>query len=371
MLPAQPEVGRRCATCAAPVLADDGYCQNCGYAQPGVAGGARPPESAVGQVAGSAVLLPTRPGSMRGIVVTGVSVGLVLVMAVATLVVRAVFFAPDDLVRAYFDALADRDADRAWSMLAGDTSGPRHPLLQSSTIDGSGYHPPADVAIERLSRDDGRAVADVTFQVEGQAMRLSLGLNPGRHGLLQRWEIDNGLFGVQVAGPADTELLLAGTRVAADRAGTVSGFPGGYTVALPDHPLLELPPTVAVTGGEPVTASAVLRDSGAQEIERQVYAYLDECLASGQLEPEGCQFSASEQEIFTTYLDVSWSLIEYPALSYEVTPEGSVYVWGSGGLANVTATADSAFSRDLDEVVDLVVEGWAVVDGDQVWFQPE
>jgi hypothetical protein len=37
----------------------------------------------------------------------------------------------------------------------------------------------------------------------------------------------------------------------------------------------------------------------------------------------------------------------------------------------VTATADSAFSDDLDEVVELTVEGWAVADGDQVRFQPD
>jgi hypothetical protein len=367
MPPTQHEVDRRCATCTAPLPADDSYCRSCGYAQPEAAyAGPGAPDLASRQT----VLLPTRPVSLRGIAVTGVSVGLVLVVAVAILVVRVALFAPDDLVRSYFGALADRDADRAWSMLAADAAGPRHPLLAAAALEDPGYHPPANVTIERVTRDDGRAVADVSFDVDGVPQRLSLGLDPGRHGLLRRWEIDNGLFAAQVGGAAGSDLVLAGMRVTPDQAGTILAFPGGYTVGLPEHPLLDLPPAVAIAGGEPVTVSPVVNEAATAEVERQVRAYLDECLASRQLAPEGCPFSAVGG-FLTTYVDVSWSLIEYPGLTYETTPDGNVYVSGGGGSARVTATADSAFSDDLDEVVELTVEGWAVADGDQVRFQPD
>ncbi|MGH3680830.1 MAG: hypothetical protein ACRDT2_11365 [Natronosporangium sp.] len=370
MLPTQREVLRRCATCTAPLAAADGYCWSCGYAQPDAAdgGGAGEPDRPREQ----AVLLPTRPGSLRGIAVTGAAIGLVLVLAAAILVVRAVFFAPDDLVRAYFAALADRDADRAWSMLAGDTAGPRQPLLAAAAIESPGYRPPANVTIASLTRDEGDTVADVSFDVEGVRQQVSVGLDSGRRGLLRRWEIDNGIFAVQLAGGGvGAEPSLAGVRAVPDQTGAIRGFPGGYVVTLPDHPLLELPPAVVVAGGAPVTVSPVVRDAAAAEIERQVHAYLDECLASGQLRPEGCQFSAGAFGSFTTYVDVSWSLIEYPTLGYEVTPDGSVHVSGRGGSAVVTGTADSLFAEDLDEVVELVVEGSVVADGDQVRFQPD
>lgn len=358
MLPDLATVGRQCTTCAAAVPAEDHYCRRCGYAQPGAlgAGAGRP-----------SVLLDTRP-SVPAILAAGAAVAAVAILAVTVLLVRAVFFGPEDTVRGYFDALAEREADRAWSMLDGESA--RGPLLSSAALTDSGYQPPADVEIVSTDRDGGRVLVEVSFTVAGTAQQLLVGVVNERRGLLRRWEIDQGQFQLVLGdGESTAELSVAGVRLSPEQyASSLTGFPGSYQVTAAGSPLLELEPVTALAGGPPVELTYQLRPDARPEIERVVQDHLDGCLESRQLEPEGCQL-----EVFTfdDYDDVSWSLVRYPFLSYQVQPDGTVYVAGEGGLARVTGTATGLFSSDLDEEVELPVSGFAWASGGQIWFEPD
>lgn len=367
MLPTQREEVTRCATCGAPRPTRESYCRACGYRQPDAASGT--PDGTPTHATDQSVLLPTRAPATRGIVVTAVVLGVVFAMGMSTLLVRFAFFGPEDIVHSYFDALADRDADAAWSML--DHRGSRGALLAQRALESDGYHPPAEVEVDGVSRDGDRAVVTVAFEVDGVAQRLGITLAEGS-GLLRRWQIDNGLFSVELADRATFGgLSLAGVEVG--ESGRIVAFPGGYEVTAADHPLFTLDSSTAIAGGEPVAVSLSVHAGGERAIEEQVRSYLDGCVSQSTLVPDGCPFESSTAfyDYDSDYRDITWTMIEYPELSYVMQADDTVYVEGAGGLARVTATADSSFVDDLDEDVEVVVYGYAWVDGGAVRFEPD
>lgn len=376
MLPTQREEVARCATCGAPRPGRERYCRACGHRQPDGAGGAQPdtaggaPEGTSTRPPDQSVLLPTRAPATRGIAVTAVVLGAVFALGMSTLGARFAFFGPEDTVHSYFDALAGRDADAAWSMLE-HSAGSRGELLEQSTLESSGYQPPAEVVVDGVARDGERAVATVAFEVDGVAHRLDMTLTEGR-GPLRRWTIENGLFSIELAeGVTADGLSLAGVPVS--ESGRMVAFPGGYQVTAADHPLFALGSALAIPGGDPVSVSFSLHGGGERAIEEQVRSYLDGCVSQPTLDPDGCAFESGRAfyDYDSEYRDITWTMIDYPELGYTVQEDHTVYVEGTGGLARLTATADSSFVDDIDENVEVVVDGWAWAEGGAVRFEPD
>jgi hypothetical protein len=360
----QLDVRPHCATCGADMFATDPYCRHCGHGRAGA-----PPVAApdTGERVDPAVaLLPTRP-SATSVVVAASVVAALLALTVPILIIRATLYGPDDTARAYFAALADRDADAAWALLAEDHRGTReaHPLLTAATLRDEGYTPPSNVEVDNVSTDGDEGVAEVAFDAAGQAQRMSLALTRTGGQALQRWHVKGALLSLSVGSDSGGEIVVAGTRLAPG-AGQLLAFPGGYAVGLPeDDPLLAAAPVTAVAGAEPVALRAELKANLREEIEKQVRAYVDRCAASNSLTPEGCPLRAYAYNV----RDVKWRIVSYPQLQYTVD-EGRVFVQGEGGQARVTAKAASAFSSDFSQDVAFGVGGAAVVTGGGVQFTP-
>lgn len=131
-----PRSGPRCANCRELVPADAAYCGECGLSQH------EPPFGE--ETAGAGRFSRLRPGRWR----RWHRIGALAVAGVA--LVAAVIFhqqaspmSARDTVEAYFEALADRDADRARSLLSADYA-KRAPMTLTSgaALRDPGYHPP-------------------------------------------------------------------------------------------------------------------------------------------------------------------------------------------------------------------------------------
>jgi len=368
MFVTQPDVRPLCASCGADLVADDRYCRHCGFARSGPRhAAAEAPATEDERVDPSVALLPTRP-SKTSVIVAVAILGAVLATTIPILIVRSVFYGPDDTVHGYFDALADRDADAAWSMLAAGERGSREgsPLLGGDTLDNPGYQPPTNLKVDRLETTGGDAVADVTYDVAGQPQRMSLRMERGS-GMLRRWLIKNGLLPIDVRTDSGAGVLVAGVSLPPNRSGSVTAFPGAYAVTLAEHPVLEAQPTTAVAGLATAVVPTSIRTDVRQQIEQQVRTYLDECAKSDRLEPEGCPFSAFS---YDNVKDITWRITTYPQLEYQFDPGGRLFVGGRGGEAQVTAKAASEFSSDLARTVTFGVSGTVEVNGGATRFTP-
>jgi hypothetical protein len=319
------DVAAACPTCAATIADGAPYCPACGAGQPG-----RPPAAPdpveLADPRATAPLLPTHPSATSLVLGVG-AVALLLVLSVPVLVIRALFFGPDDVVRGYFDALANRSADAAWAQLEpGGASRAGDPLLSSAALTGPGYLPPSHLTITSLRVDGVDAVASVRYTVAGRQIEDQVKVHRGRAtNLFQRWHVTGGLRPLAVSVPAVARFQLGGVVLAPAGAGVqLDAFPGGYVLALPRDPLLAAQP-VTVLAGDPEGGALRLgiQDSAAAEIDKQVRAYLDQCTKSTSLMPPGCPFSITGYG----YLEpVHWALVDYPKVQAQVGTDGRVTV---------------------------------------------
>ncbi|MET7808541.1 hypothetical protein [Micromonospora chersina] len=270
-----------------------------------------------------------------------------------------------DTVEAFYEALADRDADRARSMLSLDLVD-RAPaaLTSGGALWNPGYHPPQDLRITKMDiRDDVGEMAG-EYELDGKRQKTGLYLiRDARGGERRPWSI-NYLPGLEPPSGAYgfDALLVAGTRVPAGFIEAV--FHGSYLVSLPDHPIREAEAPVTVRAGD--RESGVLRvrmrDSARPAIETQVRAYLDRCAASTEPAPKGCPFSAWSP---TAATDVAWRITQYPPLQITLGSGSEAQVFGNGGTVTV-----SAGGAVLAENMSFTVHGFGRAAGDRVVFVP-
>jgi hypothetical protein len=124
--------------------------------------------------------------------------GLVGAVALSTagIVVVRQRSAPERTVRAYFDALAARDADTARSLLTpgaelrippavtGLAPGARSFLLHGDALRNSGYTPPRNVSLRTLRRSDNAVTVEATYEAGGD--RLTTTMTTARDGTAPR-----------------------------------------------------------------------------------------------------------------------------------------------------------------------------------------
>jgi hypothetical protein len=356
-----------CVRCGATVAESAAYCPTCGFAQP-VGQALEPTDPPTGPS-----LLPTHPSPVALISLLA-TVLAVLVITLPVLTLRWAFFGPDDSVRNYYAALADRDADAAWQyVLADNVTRSAYPTLGRRALRDPGYTPPSKVRISAVRTDGAKATAQVSYELAGSAYAETVDLKRlgGPDHSLRRWYLENALRGLPVSAGEGVVVSVAGNAIAVSgRGNDVPVFPGRYVVGLPDNPMLEADPvTVTAGASESVALSPRLRSTIVQQIDQQVRQYLDGCAAKTELAPAGCPFGA------TSYYDVtsvSWRITRYPTLTYRLGEDFGVVVVGtaSNGSAQVNARTTSTYSPTLSDEQPFSVSGNATVSGGTVAFTP-
>lgn len=284
---------------------------------------------------------------LAGWIATGVATGLLLIAGISFGAMRlrdAVAAAdPAGVVLAYFQALADRDADRARAMLPAPTDrdiDPTNPdeqdMRSGRTLSDPGYTPPRHVQAWVVDSLRDRAVVTARFDALGGSREIRLQLSRRGTGVLSGWEISNGLLSMELprGGYDGDVLLVAGNPVPATRAQLRRVFPGSYLVRLREHPIHEAAPVTAWAGfGWADQLVPRLRPGVLAAVEPQVQAYLARCEGSTDLHPAHCPFSGAFGVPAT---DVHWKITAYPVLNLQLDGAGNGLVTSNSGKAVVT-----------------------------------
>ncbi|NYD57757.1 hypothetical protein BKA08_001995 [Nocardioides marinisabuli] len=334
----------------------------------------------------------------RRLVLAGAGVvGVLALLAIGYRVVDSTFFGPEDRVEAYLDAVVAGDLDEAqdlapfdfepeglaFSIGFGDDAATdlftrevyeaaeeRVTGYEIVSTDVSGDTAEVEVRLEGLS---GEPTADLTLYRDGR-----------RWGVFGDWVVgEAGLAGIGSIYEESATLTVNGVQVDVEPGADQWLLPGSYDVdPYADNPFLELDgePTVVEPGGYASIAS-VSTPQPTQEfrdqLQEQVDAYLDECMASTELEPEGCPQSAFS--FGDDPRNVEWTLDQAPDL-------GEIYLSGefpetlylSDGEATATFEADESYGfgrpdyQPQEDTSYLAFQVEVDVDGDDlvVTFEP-
>jgi hypothetical protein len=357
------DIRTSCPRCRASVSAEAEYCRICGHGLPG-----HQPEVTVTEPKAVAALLPTRPRTktLTSLIAVG---AFILAVSLPVLAVRWAFYGPDDSVRNYFAALADRDANAAWDYVADESARPS--TTDAAVLRHTDYTPPTKFRLGAVTIDGKNAQAQVHYEVGGTAHDETLTLNRlgGPDHPYQRWHIANALQPLPGVASVLPLVELAGFPVLiADQTGGLQAFPGSYVMRLPDSPLIEADPVTVRTGEGSSSANLAprLRSTAWQKIEEQIKTYLDGCVRRAEAAPSGCPFSYDSYYSLTS---IAWRITQYPTYRYEVNPDESVsIVTTQPGVVEATGRTTSTYQPTVTARESLYIQGVARSDGTNVTF---
>jgi hypothetical protein len=362
-----------CAGCGSPHDEQDRFCSRCGRSLTAAVEKAPPP-------AGVAPFLPGPQRIPRGLVAV-LAVFAVLVLVVTGLkIVDGRYFRPGSAVVAFFDALADRDAEKAVARLAVAPAGDSA-LLRTAVLRSDGYTPPSGVRVRASEIVEGRATVEAEFRVGETGHRRKFSLvrdTSATAGLFYRWRIDGGVFPLDVAAGGVDTVLVAGVPVALVESEygqrSLLAFPGSYRVMLPEQPLLEAPESVVHVGASDteyasVRVEPVIRSGARAAVDQRIRAYLDDCAEQTTLEPVGCPFSSYS---FGEVRDARWKIVEYPRYDLRVDDGGTILTDVRYGTAAVTGKSVSSLSGTYPykDTVSFTVAGTITASNGTIDFLP-
>lgn len=316
----------------------------------------------------------------RTAIVVGAGLGVVVAGAIAVSVVGSMFFSPEKAAEDYLDALADGDVD----------------TVAASTSDGGDFSTALltdEIAAATDGRPTGFTIDDVTTLGDSAMVEVSadggvggdgyLTLTEGgkKFGLFQEWEVEEGLTST-LSVSADTDFSVNGVTVEAADEGyaTYVVLPGTYTIqAYADNEWVQAEPSeVDVALGDYASAddmTAEPSDAFRSEVDAQVAAFLDECLASDEVDTDGCP---QQLYVYGDVRNLEWEVTEEPTIDYDYyDPTFPVSLYASGGSATATYEVDESYgfgpkqwTEETDESsLDFSLE--VDVDGDELVVTPE
>jgi hypothetical protein len=288
-----------CPKCATPARPGAKFCRNCGEALSPSAPLSPSPSTAAAAIG--------RLGRRLLIILIAVAV---VATAYGGFQALQKFYPPDEPVKAFFAALAARDAELAASLTIDVNR-----VLWKGDILRQGYEPPTDVRIGAIhtatrpttpagrTRTGGRQRA---VQRRRQPQRTTVTVSRGGSGLTRSWGINGGTKGyVDPYSASAKEFRLAGLtvtvpiqrRIGPGHNGAVELLPGGYTVSTtPDDLLFDAARDLVVVATgvrDPIEVQPklTLKPSAVTEIKRLVKANIDECAKREDVKPRGCPFT--------------------------------------------------------------------------------
>lgn len=283
-------------------------------------------------------------------IVAGAVVAVGIVGWIAVSVINSQLYGPKDQVAAYLDAVVAGDLDEANDLAPTDGE------VDNSLLTGKIYR----AAEERITgyevgdvNRDGDTVT-VEVRLEGLGGPTSADLVMEKHGhnavLFDKWEVaDGGLARqVSVSMPEGAEDLTVNGVAVGHVADDVWLLPGTYVFdAFSGNRWLE-------SSGEPVHVAAdeefqfaevpgaVASEAFRDEVQRQIDAYLADCMAAKELDPPNCPNSTYAG---TDVRNVVWTLDQPPTPDFDsfdgTFPADLSY--GDSGHATVTYEADESY----------------------------
>lgn len=364
---------RVCVACEHRNDSDSRFCAQCGRS---LARPASPLAPVLTTTDTTGVLLDSRTRPTPFLVAAAIFVALGVVVA-GLQVVDHRFFAPARTVSSFFAALADRDAAAASRLLVSDEAGP---MLRSTVLESDGYAPPSAARIEHTETAGDQATIRVSFLLDAQRRTLELHLLRDRHataGLFQRWRIDDGVYGLEIAADEVSSFLVAGQPIdigAEGATGNLLAFPGGYRVSLPDQPLWTATPVMAYAGvasSVPATLEPTVKESARATVDDKIRAYLGRCAKSLVVNPAGCPFSTYA---YGEVRGVRWQITKYPEYKLDKRYDGQLAVsTTTPGEAQATGEELSYYgggTAPFHATSSFYVSGEVGLSGGEITFQP-
>jgi len=265
-------------------------------------------------------------------------------------------FAPENSVRAYLDALKRGDAAAALELSGAETTEADVLLTDEVYAEVDGRISRYRIEETVVEGDTATVTATITQAGEDYEQEFTLTKSGKAAVLFDTWSLDApelATVSATVDAPEGTVTTVAGVDVSAaepgeDGALTLRALPGSYEVAVTetDWYSAEAQTATVVGFGEKASPEAVdltvaLTDTGREAATDAVDAFLDQCVASGQLEPEGCPFGATGGTPGYQYTNIVWTLDPRPTFSIGEYRDGA---W--------SVTTDSAGSASM--VCDLL-----------------
>lgn len=285
--------------------------------------------------------------SRRVRLVVGGGLVLVLVVAVGLVVFLRSVNPPDGPVRDFFAALAARDAAKVDQLTEC-----RPASMCGADALRSGYEPPTGVKILEVTYGEpdkttrrpnkGRATVRVSYELAGATHTDIATLSRTGSGLVRHWLILHPPGGwLDIVSTTVPTAKLGGATVDTVTAasfgrdsGSVYAWPGKWTLAAKETPLVAaVPTTVTVAGGgsQQLTLDVSVRPEVASEVERQIRTRIDTCATKDALRPNAgggilsnCPFSATTSYVYTK--DIRWTIVDYPKIEIKKNDDGSVKV---------------------------------------------
>lgn len=344
-----------------------------------ISGAASPDTSAPAPLAPASASVapsaPLEPGTKRLLIGIGSAVVLLVVTVIGVSIVNKMFFGPEGQVEDYFAALADGDAEKAVGLAQLDYS-TRERVLLTDKIFGESGGTIADIDVGSVQRQGDYATASVTYTIDGADQSQDVTLRrSGSHLLFfDKWELVNpGLGTLYVSAPGATGLKVNGRTVdveGLDEGVELPVFPGEYDVtpvADSRYVTFESESASIGTDSESLDFELAPSDKLLAEVATQADAYLADCIAQPEADPEGCPNETYGYQLE----DVVWTLAESPSYELDTDYDGGWRLSTSNaGSATVTAKEPSFFddepARDYTDTVTIELTGTVTVEGDTV-----
>ncbi|QIK72841.1 hypothetical protein G7070_11855 [Propioniciclava coleopterorum] len=247
----------------------------------------------------------------------------------------------------YLSSIASGDAQAALATLADKPANTA--LLTGEVLTASRSTAPlTDIQVGTPVFDGGSAATvPASYRIGDQAVSTTLHLEgDGR----TQWLISDGTADLTLSSTAG--LTVNSAKVTE---GTNPVFPGSYTVATgTDNVSIEGTPqaVVASPDAEPTSldVTAVLSETGKQNVLTAVKTRFDECLASTEARPADCPFGVRTDDVEVTPGSVKFALVNDPWAGFAPTLDA----------ANLSATGPLAYVIDATATVSqngLTTEG--------------
>ncbi|WP_308467624.1 hypothetical protein [Rathayibacter soli] len=304
---------------------------------------------------------PSRRRKLFLLILGGSAIVLLAVAGAAVYALGVALHTPQKAVADYLHALIAGDAESALH-LGGVTATKADPLLTDAAY---------RAAVNRISGYTIRSTtvrgdaATITVRIKQAGATYNTTFRVARTGkdllVLNHWKlapVKLGTVAISVGAPDDAAVTVSGIAVGHTN-GNLSQrvFPGTYFAHLASTAEWTFEDTRAEVwgfGGHASTATPLdtqLIGASDSAATAAVNRYIDTCIASGELQPEGCPFGVADNVAGWTYSNVHWS--------YDTRPQFRIDVWnGTGWVVSEVVTGVARFSTDMTDLSGGLWQGW-------------
>ena len=318
----------------------------------------------------------------RILVIVGAGLAVLVAGAVAVSVIGSTWFTPEKAAQDYVDALAAGDVDTLSDTFPD--SAELSPLLLTEEVYEAAEERPSAYTLGEVSVLGDSATVEVEAEDGvGGTSYLSMEKGEKKFGIFQEWEVTEALTSsLAISSGGVEEISVNGVTVAApsEGYGSFAVLPGTYSVDLyAGNEWVEgATSEVAVPLGgyaSPEASSPEPSDAFVERVDSEISAWLDECMASTEADPDGCPQSAY---VYGDVRGLTWELTEAPVVDYDYfDPTFPMTLYVSGGQATASYQYDDSYGfgpkQWTDETEEASLDFSVEVDvvGDALEVTPE